>query len=278
MCYSIRVIFASLILMFFVACNNKKEEKLYQQLNWSLEQSNTFLQKENIDILRAIEVRKRQYETVDKAMEWEPKATQITSLTNELLNSIDSLEIKETFAAKDEADFYAKISLYNAKILTIDKRINEEFKNSLYLPDNRFSFYEYKKTKAGIKLIATKLKNDLLRNTVSLLQFCSNQTGPFGCGWGRDQLQPTIFQNTTHLKSGENLEISAGMVDFVRYGYATLLINNKKVTVDNSNMAHKKIKINKAPGKYKLPIKMEFKKPDGTIGSIEKEIEYIIDE
>ena len=72
--------------------------------------------------------------------------------------------------------------------------------------------------------------------------------------------------------------ITAGVGAFSTAASPKIFVNDKEIQLNSDGVAEYKTKVPNEIGTYKKQVKIEYIKPDGTRGSVEKEIIYTVDE
>jgi hypothetical protein len=89
---------------------------------------------------------------------------------------------------------------------------------------------------------------------------------------------PVVMQSKTNVKSGEEIEITAGIALFTSRAGPVITVGGKPVSTDFGGVAYYKFKAPVSTGKHTVPVKIEFFKPDGTKGYLTKNITYTVEE
>ena len=121
------------------------------------------------------------------------------------------------------------------------------------------------------------MQNNIRNIESNLIVFYDKMCNYINCGI-HETISPMIIQNTKCLKSGDYLEISAGIGAFSRAAMPQITIDNKLIDSDFGGLVKYRIKAPNKSGKYFIPIKIKYTKPDGTKYILEKQIEYTVDE
>ncbi|HEX2606586.1 MAG TPA: hypothetical protein VHK91_04365 [Flavisolibacter sp.] len=87
-----------------------------------------------------------------------------------------------------------------------------------------------------------------------------------------------IAQSSTCLKPGDTLTITAGIGAFTRKNDPAIQINRKNVPLDDQNVAIQKMKITSIPGRYVVPIKVQYTDQDGKAQYFNQIIRYEVKE
>jgi hypothetical protein len=125
-------------------------------------------------------------------------------------------------------------------------------------------------------IVLDKLKNDVLRAENTILNYYMRWM-PIGRDIYYEQVSAIVTQNSTYLKPGQLLQIYAGIGAFSVAAKPTFIINGTKIPVDSDGVVTYELKAGKKPGKYSVPVKIEFIKPDGSPITLTKNINYTID-
>ncbi len=270
----------------FTSCGNKKEdEKLFEELNACLENSNKVIDATSRNFLFAMHEKTKDVRTHDKAILWQPKTDSIDKSSAELINYIDSLrnKVSSKLSEQDLKKLYKKLINYKQQMqlldsfmykdLSKDMKITTEVKNAEEQTDTEFC----KSFNTSTQLLNLAIcKNRIIKIKAALLEYCDVQTSYTICGF--DILMPIILQNSTHFKPKEEIKITAGVGSFLSRPQPKIFINDKVIELNFNAVGEFKQTVPSKPGKYHKTVKIQFTKPDGTIGIAEKEITYTVDE
>ena len=120
-----------------------------------------------------------------------------------------------------------------------------------------------------------------IRNSISVIEnrtvsFCNMETD-FGCILTYDKFAPLIGQNSKHFKAGDELVITAGIGSYSRASQPKVNIDKRDISVNDIGYAEFKKKISDKPGKYSIPLKINYYTPDGLSKQFTYQIEYFVD-
>ena len=87
---------------------------------------------------------------------------------------------------------------------------------------------------------------------------------------------PIVAQNSTIVQAGEQVEITAGLFSFRFEQKPDIYVYEKKISLDANGFAIYKLKAAAKPGKYYVPLKINYTDQDGRQQSVQKEIEYTV--
>ncbi len=273
-----------LVCLVIVSCGKSKEdEKLFEELNLCLENSNKIIEHRSQSCLRKLEEDLQDFAKRDRASIWLTKAKQVEILSNEIIINVDSLENKllstpsKRIDEKEANILFGNMTRYKQKLLLIDESITTEFRSMIDVNDSiELSFIKSFTNSNSISKLAV-YKNKVVRIKEMLIEYCSKMDGVLICGM-IDHFSFIATQNSTHFKPNETLEIKAGVGTFSKAANPKISVNNNDVKVNDEGVAEYKTKVSNEKGTYKKLVKIQFAKPDGTISTVEKEMIYTVDE
>jgi hypothetical protein len=118
-----------------------------------------------------------------------------------------------------------------------------------------------------------KIKSEVLASERTLVSYFNSQIrasyicgGPF----------PFTIINSSYVKSGQSIEVCAGILQFTVVTNPSISINGKEIKLDSDDRAVYKFTAEGKPGKHIIPVSIVYYKPDGTQEQVGKNIEYII--
>jgi hypothetical protein len=121
-------------------------------------------------------------------------------------------------------------------------------------------------------VMLAKIQNDVLNSEYIMINYFIDLTTNYTCGY--EVYSAIISQNTTVLKAGEEIEIFGGMGFFTCAANPKFTIDGQIFKSDEYGTAVYKLKIKQPPGRYSIPVKVEFTKADGTQDVMIKNIKY----
>jgi hypothetical protein len=177
-----KTLFVCLVL---VSCGKSKEdEKLFEELNHSLENSNAIIKKRTEDCLRKLEIDSQKPVSREKASIWLAKAKVAESLSDSMIANISSLQkltkTSETIEKSLIEKLYNDLILYKHKLLQIDERIAEELGTVISMTNNKKDSSEmttsefcssFNKSNSFIKTALLKNKVEIIKENV--IEYCS---------------------------------------------------------------------------------------------------------
>ena len=95
---------------------------------------------------------------------------------------------------------------------------------------------------------------------------------------GFEAFYPLTTINSSNLKAGQPIEITAGLGGFSVVSKPTFVINGKNMPLNTDGVAVYNTIATGKPGRHFIPVTITYFKPDGSQSSISKKIEYTISE
>jgi len=126
-----------------------------------------------------------------------------------------------------------------------------------------------------VMIMLNKIENEMLAIKKSLTEYCySHCNVVMFCGY--NALSPVACLSSSYVKQGQAIEVTAGIGLFNNATKPRVTINGKEIGLNENATAVYRFTANGKPGKHRVPIKIEFTKPDGSQETIGKICEYII--
>ena len=117
-----------------------------------------------------------------------------------------------------------------------------------------------------------QLQNNVLREENRIFAFLHDQTSFHNRGICSFE-SAIVGQSSSVLKKGEELIIEAGVGNFNTSGSPKVTIGGKLIPLE-SGVAEYKFRTAKAPGKYSVPVQIEFLDQEGKTQMVNKTITY----
>ncbi len=291
-----KILLLLVITSILISCKDKEKDRLYEELIAKSNNENQLLSNLIHRVSWSLNEKLYKPETIDLALIWNPKAQKVKHKADTLFNYLDSII---NLINQDSATVIEKVNLnepflsvlynklLNYKIFCLS--IDSEFK-SYYEPSFIITSIEKTNKEMSLKtFIETNLNNkkralcflSILENNIlslefAFLDFCDKKSTFINEGYY--SFNAIAVQNTEHLKAGEKLKIIAGEGYFSKKRNNRVFINNKQIKLNSEGVAEFNMIAPNVPGKYHVPVKIEFSRPDSTKGFLEKDIEYTVDE
>jgi len=262
----IRLAFVTLL---FSSCKSNNDKTTINSLLGGLHNSEQVINKSNELSLYSLKNKLADPATSERASVWFPRALEIQALSSKIYDYIDSLKQKEKMTRKGSYELLDKLLKYDKDVKSIDPLIESISSidieiESLKAEKERYSrFYNrYFKNASALNTTAilSRIQNDkrLLENKV--ISFCNNQVGMVDGPGFYTAYSAILGQNSTILKPGEALVITAGLGEFTGKPKTRILIGGTAVPLNESGYAIYKVRVNKL-GKHSIPVTISFFNP-----------------
>lgn len=133
-------------------------------------------------------------------------------------------------------------------------------------------YFRMTPTVAAITMLS-KLQNDVKNSESQITDFCLKQVGSVEIVY--DNFQAIASQSSEYLMPGQELVIKAGIGAFSKQAAPTVTIGGNFVPLNAEGVAEQKIVVG-GTGSYTTMVNITFKKPDGTVATVPKEVKYTV--
>ena len=183
---------------------------------------------------------------------------------------------------------YSRLIQFKEKLLGVDSNIAHQFKDRLN-PFTRdfdtikngqsdFNDHYFKNTPAiGAVVVLKKFENNIRIIENDLVNYCLNNTYGIHESFG-ESFQYIIGQSSTIVEPGQTIEITAGIGAYSTAAQPKVWVNGKAINTNDDGVAVYKFRSAASPGKFKVPVTINFTKPDGTKETVKQSIEYTVAE
>jgi len=201
----------------------------------------------------------------DKVPFWNKKAENLKVITKETLDQLEIINQPKFYSIDSVIKLKNKF-LNNIKVLDspITKIFKKDFDSFLKKPNEILSS----------TFIIEKTKNEILYLESILSQYLNEQLGLMERSY--TVFSTLLGQNTTHLRSGEILEITAGLGSYTLAANPKFIINGNVVNPDGEARVSYKLKVS-GKGKQNVPVKILYTSPEGLQEFHDFTIEYIVE-
>ena len=298
-----------LVLTALLALNVSSEIlNAFKTVDRSLLNANKIVDQKDKDIMASFAKLLEKSETKEKAAIWKPKADAAQKMSDELVAEIEALKLELKNEAHldpatgifKEDDLEAATRLFSGhppegkgkgeglkaklqsikdKLLAIDPLVKAELGNSLPIdlstPDNKDwsdTYFHMTPTIAALTILS-KFENDVKNSAAQVVEFCHKQVGQVEIIY--DKFQPIASQSSQYLMPGQELVITGGVGAFNSKAQPTVSVDGASVPLNAEGVGEYKTVVS-SPGAYSKKVTISFVKPDGTRGSVDKEIKYTV--
>ncbi|MEO7306311.1 MAG: gliding motility protein GldM [Ferruginibacter sp.] len=298
-----------LVLTAILALNVSAEIlEAFKTVDKSLQNSSSNLSNANNSLYESLTSKLKDEKYKLQAEIWQPKAEQAKKLSSDMMTYIDGLKdnLKKNadLVKKDDGtesfkednleastrlfevnkkgdELKAKLDEYKVKMLAIDSSFAQKFGTNFPVNTDPIQTKEGKKdftlgyfhmtpTVAALTMLS-KFQNNVKNAENLIVSYCHSKIG--SVEYVYNQFQPIIGTSSTYLMPGEDLEVTAGIGSFSSAAAPVITINGQSQAADANGVAIKKFKVN---GSGTVHVSINFKKPDGSPGTVEKDIPYTV--
>lgn len=131
-------------------------------------------------------------------------------------------------------------------------------------------YFHMTPTIAGLTILS-KFQSDIKNSEAQIIDYLYKKIGEVKVVY--DQFQPLLGTNATYLMPGDELEVTAGIGAFSAAAKPKITINGAPQTVGADGTALYKTKVSSTGT---VNVKIEYTKPDGTPGVIDRAVKYTV--
>jgi hypothetical protein len=291
----------TVIVIASIACRTRQDESRLKWINESLVNSNEVIANQTSRIYESLQQKMRDPRQFNSRI-WGPKADTIQQATKDILTYIDSLKIAINNQTGNRLfEELEKTKELSGRLANYKKDVLGVFKPAAYahnvwlhtqmikdlqgfdrsLPLNADLLTDTTKipsfkdaTVLTALTLLNKIENDVRITEQTLAAYCSMLGITSYCGFTLDM--PMAVQSSHCLKSGQLLEITAGVGVFSREANPRIMINGISVPVESEGVGVYHLRAPKKPGEYTVPISMEYSKSDGSKVMVHKKITFTV--
>jgi hypothetical protein len=294
-CFRFPSLFLAVLLL--NACNSRKDDNgRFEVLERGLKKTATIIFEDNQRLYYDLESKTKEPRYKVKADYWYNKSVRLLDYSRGMTTYLNGLEaeIDEFKTSKEVNHFlldkgkgielYNRISKFNNNVILIDTLlIRSVFQKKDFFhmvidttqinADSMSGPLFQNCTPSSVKSLIALFKNYVLIMEHYLAQLFLDQI-PSYRGWQR--FIPLIAQNTSVLKKGARLEISAGLGSFTLDGKPVIKINNREIPIGAEGTAEYTLTVNKNVGMYTIPVSIVYLDEEGNKQMFEKKIKYSV--
>jgi hypothetical protein len=267
-----KLILLCIVAVLFSCNGNKEKDKLIEEMSKNILYSNSVIYASTQNIYSSFEVKKYDRHYKEGVSKWLPILTEIERLCKIFYNLIG-----ENNAAIHWGELEIAFKSVKDSILKLNPEIEQElrlsFNNMKILNDTTIDIN--KLSISNQKNVLSKLKNTIAIIENKAVAFCHSKIDQVILICLRPQV--LVTQNKSHFKNGEILEIIGGVGIYANDVESKMVIQGKEYDAGNDGFANYSIKLNKKPGKYALPVQVNFIDQNGIRQIMTKNFEYYID-
>lgn len=219
----------------------------------------------------------------ERASVWYPKALKVSVLSTEIYNYIDSLKELQTLSESTGKEVAATIIKYKTNLALIDSVFSYIFSEDIYPQDSALSIKRIsspgfldlfvQKPMISIRALLSRVQNHIKIIEDNLVAFCNTKVSTLPMIL--DISEPVITQNSKILEPGGSLEIFAWIGAFSNAAEPVVTVDGIKISKGTDGITHYILKAGKQPGRYKLPVEIQYKNSrNGKIEVFKSNVEY----
>ncbi|MEP6845152.1 MAG: gliding motility protein GldM [Panacibacter sp.] len=283
----------------------------FKTVDASLMTSNGVIDDKNSTLFKSFQDKIKNPETRELAELWLPKAQKAKDLSDTISKYIDDLKLtlkkeagynppKDTAFKEDDLEAATRMFVEQKKGEDLKKRL-QQFKNDLLgidpvmakelgniLPLNvdppktviseaakgdwSYTYFHMTPTVAALTILS-KFQNDVKNSEAQVVDYCHRKTGEVQLIY--DQFQAIASQSSEYVMPGQEFSISAGVGAFSKAALPTVSIDGQNIALNAEGVAEYKTTVG-GPGAYVKKVNITFKKPNGELATIQKEIKYTV--
>ncbi len=272
-------------------------------MNESLITSGKYIETQNGYIHDALLEELNDFPTQYKAKLWQPKANRVKSLSSDSRKYIDSLIAELNNGKTIETMFSGgkAIAIFQ-KFLACRNGMLDVLQPGDF-PDKAIVFNDVKNAKEQLikripllqgvidgqkwlessfsgnqqqltVLILNKLRNDILLSENMLIQYCNSHVTNYTCG--HRQFESIAILNSSYVKTGQLIEVKAGIGSFTKALLPRVTIDGKPQSLNSNGVAVYSFIAKGSPGKHFVNVRFEFTDSNGKKAVKEDRVEYVI--
>ncbi len=134
-----------------------------------------------------------------------------------------------------------------------------------------YSYFHMTPTIAAMTILS-KFQNDVKSSEAQVVDYFLSQVGSVKVVF--DEFQPLIGTNATYLMPGDNLEVTAGIGAYSKAATPAISIGGASLPLTEGKAVYKTTV--SGSGEKSVNINIRYTKPDGSTGTLEKQIKYTV--
>jgi hypothetical protein len=265
----------------FCSCGRRERdaEIMAKMLNETLVNASKNISLSNFQIYNDFNNKLENPASSEKASYFKYRMDSIKVQSKSIYNYIDSIKLLKNV---DWMRLNNYLSSSKKVFLSIDNDLSKEFLSNINKLNGSLDSICNTKENSFLKDITSNEQSVVLSKLFCEVKLLENQLIRFMdnrisvSALILDSYSTLVGQNVSHLKNGEELIISAGVGGFSSKAKAQITIAQKDIQVIYGQATYKFKAIGK-PGKYLIPLKIEFKDEYDNKKTQVQEVEYTID-
>jgi len=294
-----RLLPLSSFLLILASCHPSPSNSQLKEIDNGLRLSINFIASQNDVIYHSLQAKQSDPTTRDLSNLWSPPALKVRMISERATNYIDSLHTKTTtnrsLSKNDEQSLFD--TLFNCKRDFLDvfpdsldpynqflAKQREDFRRYIPLfnesstyrqPDLDFAEWSdhlFQGDTSMIALSLDKLKIDILLSEQEIVKFCDFQVMSTVDRY--DIFAPLITLNSNVVAPGDTIALSAGIGTYYSFARPNITIAGVSVPAISGGLAFYTLRASKRPGRYSIPVRIEYTTPYGHRSTVERDVYY----
>lgn len=271
-----------LVVALFAACKQHNDNAGLKMLSQGLTNSNEHIAASNFILYREYEEKSTDPMFATFNLKWFPKSQKIKEYTVQIIREIDLQLEKNTLQVQlQQNDLYNKLLDYKHNLINVlgpseipVLPLDNDITDTSMIKKQQFDSLLNNSNSSMQRAILNKIKNDILLSEYKLLFYGLASTSQPPVHYEERSLIAAL--NSSYFKSGDTMELMAGMGRFSAKDSPRIIVNDKEIPVKHYGRTNHFLPVTGKPGKYILKVKLEYTKPDGTIEYAIKNLSYTI--
>jgi hypothetical protein len=255
------------------SCSNGKEETVFKIFDNGFTASYKLINHQSEIVLDALQNKKLEQATAMKAAIWYDKASAIKQSSNAMMRYLEKMKSSEQKQKSKAHEAYDSLNRFKQFVLSLDPYLFSEF-NTLIIADSLVEKDEEVLQGFAAEPMLAYIQNNVAMATNMLIRFCNEQVSSSFDRY--DVYSAIIAQNSSYLKPGDQIEITAGIGAFSRAASPSISVAGINMTIGEDAAVHYKSSAPNQIGKHTIPVKIEFRDQDGRPQTIIKDVEFTV--
>jgi len=289
----------SFFFLILASCHSNPNSTQLKEIDNGLRLSIHFIAGQNDVIYHTLDNKQLDASTRYVASLWAPPAFKVRMFSARAMNYLDSLQAKMSasgsISKEDEKSLFDTLVTCRRNLLSVfpdsldpggnyiaeDRR---QFRRHIPLlldtsghsqPSLTFSKWDDRLFRGDTALIALgldKLKIDVLLSEQEVIKYCDRNAISLVDRF--DNFAPLITLSSNIVSPGGTIELTAGIGAYHSSARTTVSVGGISAPSYSGGLAFYKLRASEKPGRYSIPVKIDFTTPDGRQRTVEQDVRY----
>jgi hypothetical protein len=229
--------------------------------------------------------------TAERARIWFAKAEETLKLTTGIMNYIGDLKTelsKEKWLPDSMPNqLLNQLIHYRRDLMLIDPIIDAQlektimiitpsFDSLLYHPKDFSRKFFNNLSMEATQAMLTKFQNNIKIAENNVITFCYEKVGRTDGDGYFTAYETIVAQSSSYVGPGETIDITAGLATITRGQKPEVIMNQKKIPLNESGLAVYSLHASHKPGKYEIPVDISYHNEDGKKITRTYHVEYTV--